>query len=431
MYTSRGQLSGSKVFKDPVHRYIYVYDHLIWELINTKEFQRLRRIKQLGTSFLTFHGAEHTRFHHSLGVYEIARQLIDQFHQYPEWDDRNRELLLAAALLHDVGHGPFSHAFEHVFSVRHEVWTEQIILGDTEVNQVLSEMGVGFAEEVAAIINKTHPNRLIVNMLSSQLDVDRMDYLLRDAHFAGVSYGKFDLERMLRVLRPDEDQVVVKQSGMHTIEDYIMRRYQMYWQVYLHPATRSSDLLLKAILERAQELYEAGYAFNMTPRHFLPIFERNTMSLEQYLKLDETVVYFYFQEWMDEEDAILADLASRFVNRRLLKYKNFSEANRVRYMERMRKTMETIGLPPKYYLLEDQLSQLPYDLYKGQGKYEGIFLQMNDGERKEISEVSMLVQSILNSRQSDEKIYYPEDVLLNLKEQATEKSWLLSTLKGE
>lgn len=431
MYSSRGQLSGSKVFKDPVHRYIYVYDHLIWELINTKEFQRLRRIKQLGTSFLTFHGAEHTRFHHSLGVYEIARQLIDQFQQYPEWDDRDRELLLAAALLHDVGHGPFSHAFEHVFSVRHEVWTERIILGETEVNKVLSEMGVGFAEEVASIINKTHPNRLIVNMLSSQLDVDRMDYLLRDAHFAGVSYGKFDLERMLRVLRPDEDQVVVKQSGMHTIEDYIMRRYQMYWQVYLHPATRSSDLLLKAILERAQELYEGGYEFNMTPKHFLPIFERAGMSLEQYLRLDETVVYFYFQEWMEEDDAILADLSSRFVNRRLLKYKNFPEANRARYMERLRQTMETIGLPPTYYLLEDQLSQLPYDLYKGQGKYEGIYLQMNDGERKEISEVSMLVQSILNSRQSDEKIYYPEDVLLNLKDYANEKSWILSTLKDE
>ena len=431
MYSSRGQLSGSKVFKDPVHRYIYVYDHLIWELINTKEFQRLRRIKQLGTSFLTFHGAEHTRFHHSLGVYEIARQLIDQFQQYPEWDDRDRELLLAAALLHDVGHGPFSHAFEHVFSVRHEVWTERIILGDTEVNQVLSEMGIGFAEEVASIINKTHPNRLIVNMLSSQLDVDRMDYLLRDAHFAGVSYGKFDLERMLRVLRPDEDQVVVKQSGMHTIEDYIMRRYQMYWQVYLHPATRSSDLLLKAILERAQELYESGYTFKMVPKHFLPIFEQNNMSLEQYLKLDETVVYFYFQEWMEEDDAILADLSSRFVNRRLLKYKNFPEANRVRYMERLRQTMEGIGLPPKYYLLEDQLSQLPYDLYKGQGKYEGIYLQMNDGERKEISEVSMLVQSILNSRQSDEKIYYPEDVLLNLKDYANEKSWILSTLKDD
>lgn len=292
-------------------------------------------------------------------------------------------------------------------------------------------MGVGFAEEVASIINKTHPNRLIVNMLSSQLDVDRMDYLLRDAHFAGVSYGKFDLERMLRVLRPDEDQVVVKQSGMHTIEDYIMRRYQMYWQVYLHPATRSSDLLLKAILERAQELYESGYEFNMTPKHFLPIFERAGMSLEQYLKLDETVVYFYFQEWMEEDDAILADLASRFVNRRLLKYKNFPEANRVRYMERLRQTMETIGLPPTYYLLEDQLSQLPYDLYKGQGKYEGIYLQMNDGERKEISEVSMLVQSILNSRQSDEKIYYPEDVLLNLKDYANEKSWILSTLKDD
>ena len=169
----------------------------------------------------------------------------------------------------------------------------------------------------------------------------------------------------------------------------------------------------------------------MMPKHFLPIFERTGMSLEQYLKLDETVVYFYFQEWMEEDDAILADLSSRFVNRRLLKYKNFPEANRVRYMERLRQTMEGIGLPPKYYLLEDQLSQLPYDLYKGQGKYEGIYLQMNDGERKEISEVSILVQSILNSRQSDEKIYYPEDVLLNLKDYANEKSWILSTLKDE
>ncbi|MCT4783148.1 hypothetical protein NQG63_07805, partial [Exiguobacterium himgiriensis] len=125
------------------------------------------------------------------------------------------------------------------------------------------------------------------------------------------------------------------------------------------------------------------------------------------------------------------DLASRFVNRRLLKYKNFPEASRVRYMDRLRQTMETIGLPTRYYLLEDQLSRLPYDLYKGHGNYEGILLQMNDGDRREISEVSMLVQSILNSRQSDEKIYYPEDVLLNLKDHASEKSWMLSTLRGD
>jgi len=120
MYQSLGQLKETKVFKDPVHRYIYVSDQLIWQLIGTREFQRLRRIKQLGTSFLTFHGAEHTRFHHSLGVYEITRQLIDVFNGRADWDDQYRELTLAAALLHDVGHGPFSHAFENVFGVDHE-----------------------------------------------------------------------------------------------------------------------------------------------------------------------------------------------------------------------------------------------------------------------------------------------------------------------
>ncbi len=133
-----GKLSEEKVFKDPVHRYVHVRDKLIWDLIGTREFQRLRRIKQLGTTYLTFHGAEHSRFNHSLGVYEIVRRMVDDvFKGRPEWDDNERELCLSAALLHDLGHGPFSHSFEKVFHLDHEDYTREIILGDTEVNQVL------------------------------------------------------------------------------------------------------------------------------------------------------------------------------------------------------------------------------------------------------------------------------------------------------
>ena len=135
------KLIEEKVFKDPVHRYIHVNDKVIWDVIGTREFQRLRRIKQLGTTYLVFHGAEHSRFHHSLGVYEIVRRIVDDgFSGRPEWDDEERLVTLCAALLHDLGHGPYSHAFENVFDLDHEKFTQAIILGDTEVNAVLKRV---------------------------------------------------------------------------------------------------------------------------------------------------------------------------------------------------------------------------------------------------------------------------------------------------
>jgi len=262
------KLNEEKVFKDPVHRYIHVRDRVIWDLIGTPEFQRLRRVKQLGTSYLTFHGAEHSRFNHSLGVYEIVRRIIENFKDRPHWNDEERLLCLSAALLHDLGHGPFSHSFEKVFKLDHEDFTRKIILGNTSVNHVLSRVDKGFPQKVADVINKTYENKLVVSLISSQIDADRMDYLQRDAYFTGVSYGHFDMERILRVMRPIEDQVVVKESGMHAVEDYIMSRYQMYWQVYFHPVTRSAEVILTKILHRAKELYESDYTFSLEPVHF-------------------------------------------------------------------------------------------------------------------------------------------------------------------
>ena len=249
------KLIEEKVFKDPVHRYVHVRDQVIWDLIKTREFQRLRRIKQLGTTYLVFHGAEHSRFNHSLGVYEIVRRIVDDvFKGRPEWDEDERLLVLCAALLHDLGHGPFSHAFENVFETDHEYFTRQILLGDTEVNAVLRRVANDFPEKVAQVIEKTYPNELVVSLISSQIDADRMDYLQRDAYYTGVSYGHFDMERIMRVMRPRENGVVIKESGMHAVEHYIMSRYQMYLQIYFHPVSRSAEVVLNHILKRVKVL---------------------------------------------------------------------------------------------------------------------------------------------------------------------------------
>ncbi len=204
-----GKLSEEKVFKDPVHRYVHVRDKLIWDLIGTREFQRLRRIKQLGTTYLTFHGAEHSRFNHSLGVYEIVRRMVDDvFKGREEWDDSERDLCLCAALLHDLGHGPFSHSFEKVFRLDHEDFTRAIILGDTEVNQVLNKVSPTFAKDVAEVIAKTYQNKQVVSLISSQIDADRMDSserrLLYRRQLRPFRYGA-DPPRDAAARRPNRD----------------------------------------------------------------------------------------------------------------------------------------------------------------------------------------------------------------------------------
>ncbi|MBC1391705.1 HD domain-containing protein, partial [Listeria welshimeri] len=205
----------------------------------------------------------------------------------------------------DLGHGPFSHAFEKVFGTDHEEYTQAIIIGNTEVSEVLSRVSDDFPLKVASIIKKNYPNQTLVKLISSQIDADRMDYLLRDAYYTGVSYGKFDLERILRVLRPSPDGngVIVKYSGMHAVEDYIMSRYQMYQQVYFHPVSRSGEVLLWKILERAKKLYCAGYDFKVSPIQVLPFFV-NEVSLKDYIVLDDIVLMYYLSIWQEETDPI-------------------------------------------------------------------------------------------------------------------------------
>lgn len=408
------KLPEEKVFKDPIHRYIHVRDQVIWDLIKTKEFQRLRRIKQLGTLYLSFHTAEHSRFGHSLGVYEIVRRLIDDsFNGREAWNNEDRPLALCAALLHDLGHGPFSHSFEKIFNTDHEAFTQAIITGPTEVNEVLSRVSDDFPQQVADVINKTHDNKLVISMISSQIDADRMDYLQRDAYFTGVSYGEFDMERILRLMRPSKDEVLIKESGMHAVENFIMSRYQMYWQIYFHPVSRGGEVLLNNCLKRAKYLYNEGYTFKMYPTDFVPFFEES-MTIEQYVDLDEAVVLYYLKAWVKEEDPILSDLSRRFINRDLLKYMPFDGS--IITISELTDLFIQADIDPNYYFVSESFSDLPYDYDRPGSNRQPIHLLKRNGKIREISSQSLVIHSITGINREDYKLYYPKELIADIED---------------
>lgn len=407
------QLKEEKVFKDPIHKYIYVQEQVVWDLVNTREFQRLRRIRQLGTSFFTFHGAEHSRFSHSLGVYEITRKIIMQFerNQYVDWPKEEKLLCLCAALLHDIGHGPFSHSIEAAFDIHHEDWSCAIVLGETEVNRVLRGVSDDFPRKVADVIQKTYDKKIVVSLISSQMDADRMDYLLRDAYFTGVNYGTFDLERILRVVRPYQGHIVIKESGMHAVEDYLMSRYQMYWQVYFHPVTRSSEIILKKLFQRAKELYKNGYKFKFMIAPLPELFEQR-LSIHDYFLLDESFIQMTMMQWSSEKDPILADLCNRFLHRRLFKYMTLETID-ASFKDNIQNRMHSAGIDPAYYMEIDFPSDLPYDVYRPGTADEKlpIFLLNDKEELIEISNKSQIVRSISGNRIGMHHLYYPADLI--------------------
>lgn len=409
-----------KVLRDPIHNYIYIQHQVILDLINTREFQRLRRIRQLGVANYVFHGAEHSRFTHSVGVYEITRKICDLFQRnYPSkekgdglWDDDERLVALCAALLHDVGHGAYSHTFEHIFHTNHEKMTTEIITSShSEVNAVLRKVAPDFPEKVASVIEKSYPNPQVVQMISSQIDADRMDYLLRDSYFTGTNYGTFDLTRILRVMKPYSDGISFDMSGMHAVEDYIVSRFQMYQQVYFHPVSRSIEVILSHLLKRAKYLYKNGKTNCLGPTNLLfPFFEDN-FSLSDYLKLDDGVLNSYFSLWQDSDDKILSDLADRFLNRKPFKSVRVSEDTRY-LLPTLRKLVADAGFDSEYYTATNDSFDLPYDTYSpSQNKHRTqIELMQKDGLLIELSQVSNLVAAISGKVSGDERFFFPKEM---------------------
>ncbi|QSO49161.1 HD domain-containing protein [Alicyclobacillus mengziensis] len=394
-----------KVLKDPVHDEIVVEDPWIWQLINTSAVQRLRRIRQLGTSYLTFHGAEHSRFTHSLGVYETMRRVLAYLgkeYGFPE-TERERKLALAAALLHDVGHGPFSHTFETIYPVHHEEWTKRILLEDDEIARLLAEVDDSFAEDLVGILSKRGKHRTIEQLITSQLDVDRMDYLLRDAMNTGVNYGRFELGRLIRSLALADGAVMLKESGLHTAEQYILARYFMYTQVYLHPVTIGSDVLVGNILRRAGELWTAGQLEDM-PRFLQAFFvEQSAVSVKDYLAIDESTLLYAFRIWSTTEDKVLSDLAERFLNRRLLAPIVRSELNSVEWAA-LRTSARAMGFHPEYYI-SVRKSEVSAYVYRG----SGISVLKTDGSRSELSMESRIVRSLIPD--TEYRVFLPKEMV--------------------
>lgn len=408
-----------KVFRDPVHDYITVTHPVIAALIDTAEFQRLRRIKQLGTSSFTFHGAEHTRFSHCLGVYHIAKRITDYFSlNFPlEWNPDENLLTQCAALLHDVGHGAYSHTFEGLFGTDHEAVTREIITSpQTEVNAILRQVSADFPEKVASVISHEYPNPQVVQLISSQIDADRMDYLLRDAYFTGAVYGKFDLTWILRVIVPTENGIAFKYSGMHAVEDYIVSRYQMYMQVYFHASSRSMEVLLQKLLARAKALYKKyPEYFAMSSPCLVPFF-REEHRLEDYLRLDDGVMNTYFQIWMTHEDPILADLARAYVNRHLLKSIKFNrDTVSLDDLSILTQLVEEAGYDPDYYTGVHSNYDLPYDFYRpsSQKPRTEIKILQKDRALTELSVLSPLIKSLTGTIHGNSRFYFPKEMMEN------------------
>ena len=395
-----------KVLRDPVHSRVLVEYELIWKLINSSWVQRMRRIRQLGGAFMVYHTADHTRFSHSLGVYEIVRRMVSEVPDIASaLNEREKLTVMAAALLHDVGHGPFSHAFEEVLGENHEVYTCRIIEEPGEIRTILEEAAEGMAKEVADVLRHQSRNPLLPQLVSGQLDADRMDYLLRDAYFTGTSYGHFDLERILRTLRVSGDMIVVKESGVYAIENYVMARYHSYWQVYYHPGARSFECMLSKLFHRLKVLNAEGRLPQSVPE-LKPLLEGKRLTLEEYFVLDEYACNYAFEVISRSDDPIAADLAGRLLNRNLFDYMEASEEN----IERVTEVLVHSGYDPEYYLAKDDVGQrvyIPYRVSAG----NAIRVRLHGGEIKELSKASNIVASLVKGKQlRDDRIYYPKEL---------------------
>ncbi|MDB6213896.1 HD domain-containing protein [Gemella haemolysans] len=400
------RLDETKVLKDPVHSYIHIHYEVIWNCLDSKEFQRLRRIRQLGGDFQVYPTAEHSRFSHSLGVYEIVRRMVTEVKSLCiELTEYEKVCVMLAGLLHDVGHGPFSHAFEHVTNHSHEEYTAKIILGDTELNSILRAVSKKLPEDIVSIIQHTHENDILNQIVSGQLDADRMDYLLRDSYFTATSYGQFDLERILRTMRVRKTSegrkvIVVKHTGIHSVEDYIMARYQMYWQVYYHPVARSYEAVFIQLFNRLKDIFKDNKDYFEDMKVLIPFLEKAEVSEEEYFRLDENSLLYCCALIQDKEDVIAADLAKRLQNRKLFEYVDYNEENLAQIQNMLREN----GYDEQYYLRIENIEASVYSPYKGRK----ILIEKLDGQIVALEKASTIVESITKGQTKKEgTIFFP------------------------
>jgi uncharacterized protein len=417
-----------RIYRDPVHNIIRLEadsdeGRMLGRLIDTREFQRLRRIKQLGLALFAYQGAEHSRFTHSLGAFHLATRILERLAAKYTISVEAQTAVRAAALLHDLGHGAFSHVIEHILGFHHEDFSTQAILSkNTEVGQVLSSFSANLPGDVAGIITGTFKPAALAGLVSSQLDVDRMDYLLRDSLMTGAKYGIYDLEWIIKSIEIDEenDRLYVSTKGIYAVEDYLQARYYMFRQVYFHRTLRSAEVVLRSALKRALNLFKAGEdVWAAAGTAFERVLRGETLTLEDHLQTDDTDVTFYIKQWQASRDPILADLCSRFLNRRFFTTLDLDmpEDERREFLEKARAEVEAAGFDPEYYFAEDRAGDVPYYYYTKDSNEPKNLIYVQAGYSRpsirEISEVSAAVRGL----QKGYKIYrvcFPVEVKANI-----------------
>ena len=378
-----------KIFNDPIYGFIRIPNPLVFDLIAHPYFQRLRRISQMGLSYLVYPGAHHTRFHHALGCVHLMQKSV-QVLRFKGVDitEQEEQGLLCAILLHDIGHGPFSHAMEHsiVTGVSHEYISIQFM-------ENLNTLFNGSLTVALSIFTGNHPKKFLNQLVSSQLDIDRLDYLKRDSFYTGVAEGNTNSDRLITMLNVVDGQLVVEEKGIYSVEKFLMARRFMYWQAYLHKTGVVAEQLLISILKRARFLIsngtdlKASTALSYFLTNAVDMKSFNSSTLETFAQLDDVDILAAIKEWQHTSDFVLSELCKMIINRRLLHIKIKKEPiSEKRFQEKFQETKRNYTLSDEeasYFVFQGKLENKAYDRYE-----QNINILKKNGKIVDVAELS-------------------------------------------
>jgi len=347
-------------------------------------------------------------------------RVLDRLSETYKIDPEDRVAARAAALLHDVGHGSFSHVMEKVLDFHHERWTVQVIRDEhSEIGAQLRSHSDDLPDKVASIIERKFQPSALAQLVSSQLDVDRMDYLLRDSLMTGAKYGIYDLEWIINALAIDEanDRIYVQARGVYAVEEYLQARYHMFRQVYFHRTLRSAEAVLRSIMDRALHLLGHDEEVWHAPgTAFEKILRGESLTVGEHMQIDDSDFVFHIKQWQDSSDAILRDLSRRFVCRRLFKAVDLDMDRKQQdeFLAAARETVARAGFDPRYYFIEDRASDVPYyNYYEAEKSEPKTHIYVESGyaspEIKEISEVSNVVAGLQHEYELH-RVCFPAEV---------------------
>ncbi len=380
----------SKILNDPVYGFITLNKGILLNIVDHPYFQRLGRIKQLGLTYLVYPGAHHTRFHHAIGAAHLMEQAVQTLKENGITISNDEKMaVILAILLHDIGHGPFSHALENSFvrGINHEEISKFFM-------HSLNHNFGGDLTLAIEIFNDQYPKRFLHDLVSSQLDMDRLDYLKRDSFFTGVSEGVVSNQRIIKMFSVVNDEIVIKEKGIYSIEKFIVARRLMYWQVYLHKTVLSAEFLLAKILERARELLNSGSNLFTVPnlKYFLTksITKDNVSQVEflnHFSKIDDYDILTCIKVWTEDNDKVISKLSEMLINRSLLKVKisakKFSDEEIDKIFKKNQKSLGFSNNEMQYFVFQKEMENNAYDPRKDEIK-----ILFNDGSLKDITKAS-------------------------------------------